>query len=76
MKQHQTALISYLSLLPLVYFIPDWLSLILPQHKLLNVAVTVAVIVVLMSYLIMPIVAKLTTKLTRLKRVSGCEQPC
>jgi antibiotic biosynthesis monooxygenase (ABM) superfamily enzyme len=53
-NKHVMALISFLALLPLVYFIPDIVGQFLPDIKWLNVTVAVGVIVPIMSYIIMP----------------------
>ncbi|USD22342.1 hypothetical protein [Microbulbifer variabilis] len=54
-NKHFAPLITFLSLIPLVYFIPDSLALILPDHKLLQVITAVAIIVPIISYLILPL---------------------
>ncbi|WP_444912167.1 hypothetical protein [Microbulbifer sp. PAAF003] len=53
-NKHFATLITFLSLIPLVYFIPDSLALILPEHKLLQVIAAVAIIAPIISYLIIP----------------------
>ena len=52
---HITALITFIALVPLVYFIPDFVGQYLPNHKLLNVVVAVGIIVPIISYIVMPV---------------------
>ena len=54
-SQHVIALITFLTLLPLVYFIPDFVGQFLPAIKWLNVMIVVGIIVPIISYLVMPI---------------------
>jgi len=61
-SQHMMALITFLALVPLVYFIPDLVARFLPASKLLNVIVTVGIIVPIISYLVMPFSIKLLSK--------------
>jgi len=61
-NKHLIALINYFTLIPLVYFIPLWLSPYLPANPLLQVCVVVAIIVPIISYVVMPIAMKLLTK--------------
>ena len=58
-NKHLIALINYVALVPLVYFIPAWLSPYLPADKFLQVCIIVAVIVPIISYIIMPITMKI-----------------
>ncbi len=44
-NKHLIALINYLTLVPLVYFIPAWLHPYLPENQFLQVCIIVAVIV-------------------------------
>ena len=53
---HLMALITFLSLVPLVYFVPPIISPFLPAIKWLNVAIEVGIIVLIMSYGVMPFV--------------------
>jgi antibiotic biosynthesis monooxygenase (ABM) superfamily enzyme len=53
-SKHVMALITFLALLPLVYFIPDVVGQFLPDIKWLNVTVAVGIIVPIMSYIVMP----------------------
>ncbi len=52
---HLMALMTYLTLVPLVYFIPPIVGQFLPAIKLLNIAVEVGIIVLIMSYGVMPV---------------------
>ena len=54
-RQHVIALITFLALLPLVYFIPDFVAQFIPAIKWLNVMIVVGIIVPIISYLVMPI---------------------
>ncbi len=58
-NKHIMAFITFLALVPLVYFIPELIAPYLPANKLLNVVVTIAIIVPIISYLIMPMAVKL-----------------
>ena len=61
-NQHLIALINYLALVPLVYFIPAWLQPYLPENELLQVCIIVAIIVPIISYIVMPITMKRLNK--------------
>lgn len=61
-NKHLIALINYLALLPLVYFIPAWLKPYLPDNELLQVCIVVAIIVPIISYIVMPITMKRLNK--------------
>lgn len=54
-NEHVMALITYLALVPLVYFIPDYIGQFLPAIKWVNVVVVVGVMVLIISYGVMPI---------------------
>ncbi|MDP2561616.1 hypothetical protein [Psychrobium sp. 1_MG-2023] len=54
-SRHFIALITYLALVPLVYFVPEWINPFLPSSKLIKVAVDVAIIVPIITYMVMPI---------------------
>lgn len=67
-KRYKLALLTFVGLLAPVYFVPPVLTARITGPRLFAVIAAVAVIVVLMTYLIMPL----------LKRVSArwlCEQP-
>ena len=57
-NKHKIAFINYLTLVPLVYFIPGWVNPSLPDNELLQVSVDVAIIVLIISYVVMPLVTK------------------
>jgi len=63
-NRHLIAVINYLALVPLVYFLPDWVNPFLANNKLVHVAVDVAIIVVIISYVVMPIALKILSKNT------------
>jgi antibiotic biosynthesis monooxygenase (ABM) superfamily enzyme len=54
-SKHIIALITFMALLPLVYFIPDFVGQFLPAIKWLNVIIVVGIIVPIISYGVMPI---------------------
>tara|TARA_R110002111_G_scaffold243738_1_gene305851 strand:- start:238 stop:456 length:219 start_codon:yes stop_codon:yes gene_type:complete len=54
-NKHILALITFLALVPLVYYIPDFVGQFLPAIKWLNVVVVVGIIVPIISYVVMPI---------------------
>ncbi|WP_440873648.1 hypothetical protein [Thalassotalea sp. PLHSN55] len=57
-NKHIIALINYLALVPLVYFIPQWVNPFLPDNKFLKVCVDVVIIVPIIAYVVMPISLK------------------
>ena len=57
--RHKMALITFIALVPLVYFIPDIVRPFLPENKLINVIVTVGLIVPVISYGVTPLAQKL-----------------
>lgn len=54
-NKHLNAIINYLALVPLVYFIPAWVNPHLPDNRFLQVAVDVAIIVPIIAYVVMPL---------------------
>ncbi len=58
-SQHILALVTYFVLVPLVYFIPDFVGQYVPGNKLLNVVIAVGIIVPIVSYVVMPIALKM-----------------
>lgn len=58
-NKHVMALATYLSLLPMVYFLPKWLVPYLPESELLRLMILLAIIVPITSYLVLPIVVKI-----------------
>lgn len=67
-RRYKLALLTFAGLLVPVYFVPPALSAVLNGPRLLTVSVAVAAIVVLMTYIVMPV-------LTRLAARWLCEQP-
>ena len=57
-NKHFIALINYIALVPLVYFIPQWLNRYLPANKFLQILIFVAIIVTIISYVVMPFTLK------------------
>jgi len=57
-QKHVMAVITFLALVPLVYFIPEWIAPMLPESKLINVVVAVGMIVPIISYVVMPIAVR------------------
>ena len=55
MNRHLIAFITFVALIPLVYFIPEWVSRFLIADRLGNVIISVAIIVPLISYLVLPL---------------------
>lgn len=64
-NQHLLALVTFAALVPLVYFIPEWLATFLPNNKLLNVIIAVAIIVPIISYIVMPLFIRYYTRIKR-----------
>ncbi|MCG7585071.1 hypothetical protein [Photobacterium sp. OFAV2-7] len=58
-SRHTIAFVTFLGLLPLVYFIPRLVSQWLSVSQWVEVIITVAIIVPIMSYLILPGFTKL-----------------
>jgi uncharacterized membrane protein (DUF485 family) len=58
-----TVLATYLFLVPLVYFIPPAINQLMTMPKLINVSLSVGIIVLLMSYLIMPVFTQVYLKI-------------
>jgi len=58
-NKHLIALINYAVLVPLVHFIPQWLSPYLPVNEFVQVLIIVAIIVPIVSYVVMPITMKI-----------------
>jgi len=67
-NKHLLAFINYIVLVPLVYFIPIWISPYLPDNKLLQVCIVVAIIVPIISYIVMPITMKILVRQKTEKR--------
>lgn len=58
-RRYKLAILTYVGLLAPVYFIPPALAALLNGPRLLSVSVAVAGIVVLMTYVIMPVLTNL-----------------
>ncbi len=69
-NKHLLAVINYIALVPLVYFIPTWVIPYLPANKLLQVSIVVAIIVPIISYIVMPITMRLLLR----KKHEKCNQ--
>ena len=67
-NKHLLALINYIALVPLVYFIPASISPYLPENNLLKVCIVVAIIVPIISYIVMPITMKILVRQKTEKR--------
>lgn len=61
-SKHLIAFINYIALVPLVYFIPQWLHPFLSVDKFIQVSIDVAIIVVIISYMVMPLTMKFFDK--------------
>ncbi|MEW6997229.1 hypothetical protein AADZ86_05970 [Colwelliaceae bacterium BS250] len=61
-NKHLIALINYFALVPLVYFIPQWVHLMLPPNKFLQVCIDLVIIVPIISYIVMPLTLKQLNK--------------
>lgn len=59
-RRYKLALLTFVGLLAPVYFVPPALSAALRGPRLLTVSAAVAAIVVLMTYVIMPVLKNLT----------------
>jgi antibiotic biosynthesis monooxygenase (ABM) superfamily enzyme len=59
LNKHFMALLTFLLLLPLVYFIPSFIALYISEDRFLVSLISVAIIVPLLSYCLMPMLLKL-----------------
>lgn len=57
-NRHILALATYVALLPLVYFIPPWVIEHISPDPLISILVTLAMIVPVISYAVMPLFTK------------------
>ncbi|PCK07154.1 MAG: hypothetical protein COA42_15800 [Alteromonadaceae bacterium] len=57
-NRHLMAFVTFLSLVPMVYFVPDFVAQYTGGIKWLNVVVSVGIIVPIISYIIMPLTIK------------------
>ncbi|WP_096085491.1 hypothetical protein [Agaribacterium haliotis] len=71
-QRHLGALFTFVALVPLVYFIPEFIQPLLPDNKLLQTTAAVAIIVPLIVYIIQPLgmpwLLKLGDKLSKNKQ--------
>ena len=65
LNQHAIAAITFIALIPLVYYIPDWMMQLLPSNKLSNTLISLALIVPIISYIVIPATNWLTVKLAK-----------
>lgn len=56
--RHKTAALTFVGLLAPVYFIPPVFQAFLPDHRIISVMLSVASIVLLMTYAIMPVLTR------------------
>lgn len=73
-NKHLIALINYITLVPLVYFIPQWLNPYLPDEKLTQVSVDVAVIVVIIAYIVTPLMMKFLDRKSNGFSIINCDK--
>ena len=59
MNRHLIALITFFALLPLVYFIPPAVATSISDQRWLVTIISVAIIVPIISYIILPIAQRL-----------------
>jgi len=59
MNKHGVALSTFIGLLPLVYFIPPWVTQYLVESHFAVTVISVAVIVPIITYVWLPLVMKL-----------------
>ena len=56
---HLVSLLTFIALIPLVYFVPDLIGPYLPENKLIQVIGAVGIIVPIVSYIALPLLLKL-----------------
>jgi len=61
-NKHVMALITFVLLLPLVYFIPEFIATYMSDDRFFVSLISVGVIVPLLSYLLIPLILKLCFK--------------
>ena len=61
-KRYKLAILTFVGLLAPVYFVPPVLTALITGPRLLAVSAAVAVIVVLMTYVIMPLLRHLSAR--------------
>ena len=68
-SKHTVAFLTYIGLLPLVYYIPPLVSDLLTgtpiEHKLATTLISVTLIVPLISYFYLPLVLKIVPRFTK-----------
>ena len=69
--RHKLAILSYIGLLAPVYFVPSTLEAVIVGPRILSVGAAVAVIVVLMTYVIMPAMTRLASGWLNNKSAKG-----
>jgi len=58
-NRHLTAVFTFLTLLPLVYFIPPWIASYISNNDLIITVLAVLVMVPLVSYIFLPFLHKI-----------------
>ncbi len=53
-SRHLVALFTFIALLPLVYYVPPWISRNLSTDPLIVTVIAVAIIVPIISYIVLP----------------------
>ena len=62
-NKHLMALLTFIALLPLVHFIPPLVMQYISQHQFAVTFISVAVIVPIVTYITMPLMLRVITKL-------------
>lgn len=62
-NRHIVAVFTYISLLPLVYFIPPWVVNNVTDNHLLATMITLLIIVPLVSYIAVPLLVNMFKRL-------------
>jgi len=62
--RHATAIFTFLTLLPFVYYIPPWLSHNVTENHFIVTVMALAIIVPLVSYAALPLLNKVYKMLT------------
>lgn len=71
-NKHILAIITYLALVPLVYFIPLLIAPYLPVNNFLQVCINLAIIVPVISYLVMPFARKILLSIKK-QEIGKCQ---
>lgn len=61
-NKHFMSFLTFLLLLPLVYFIPSFITLYISEDRFLVSLISVAIIVPLLSYCLMPMLLKMLAR--------------